>query len=184
MQKEDIQAELKRCLPFHDTPAEKAKRTALWHAIDADNNGYLSLAEVDKGLRDVIVLPILFDAKPVIMRAFQAAKNRIEATNPHGKDFISHAEFRYLLSYLRQYYEYWIAFAMIDKDGDRRLTLEEFKKAAPIMAHWNVEVTDPEATFQSMDKNGGGMILFDEFCDWAITSHFNLEGYHDEDLLK
>jgi hypothetical protein len=75
-----------------------------------NGNGYLSLAEVDRGLQDVIRIPQLFHAKPVIMRAFQAAKNRIKATNPHGKDYVSHAEFRYLLSYLRQYYEYWVAF--------------------------------------------------------------------------
>jgi hypothetical protein len=35
-----------------------------------NGNGYLSLAEVDKGLRDVVKIPMLFDVKPVIMRAF------------------------------------------------------------------------------------------------------------------
>ncbi len=35
-----------------------------------NGNGYLSLAEVDKGLRDVLNCEELFDAKPAIMRAF------------------------------------------------------------------------------------------------------------------
>jgi hypothetical protein len=35
-----------------------------------NGNGYLSLAEVDKGMRDVVQLPILFQLKPVLMRAF------------------------------------------------------------------------------------------------------------------
>jgi hypothetical protein len=35
-----------------------------------NGNGYLSLAEVDKGLRDVVKIPTIFDVKPVIMRAF------------------------------------------------------------------------------------------------------------------
>lgn len=65
-----------------------------------------------KGLRDIIGLPELFDSKPVIIRAFQSAKNRIKATNPHAKDDVSHSD---LLSYLLQYYEYWIAFGKIDK---------------------------------------------------------------------
>ena len=39
-----------------------------------NGNGYISLAEIDKGMRDVVVLPNLFAAKPVIMRAFMAAK--------------------------------------------------------------------------------------------------------------
>jgi len=38
--------------------------------MDLNGNGILSLAEVDKGMRDVIKLPILFDLKPVLMRAF------------------------------------------------------------------------------------------------------------------
>ena len=64
----------------------------------------MSLAEVDKGMRDVIRIPILFDLKPVLMRSFQAAKNKLPAKNTHGKDYVSRAEFRYLLMYLRQYY--------------------------------------------------------------------------------
>ena len=39
-----------------------------------NGNGYISLAEVDKGIRDVLVLPTLFATKPVLMRAFMAAK--------------------------------------------------------------------------------------------------------------
>ena len=44
-----------------------------------NGNGYLSLAEVDKGLRDVVKIPTIFDVKPVIMRAFQAAKTKDNA---------------------------------------------------------------------------------------------------------
>tara|TARA_B110000285_G_C14641266_1_gene387714 strand:- start:276 stop:422 length:147 start_codon:yes stop_codon:yes gene_type:complete len=43
--------------------------------MDVNGNGYLSLAEVDKGMRDVLVSDQLFDAKPAIMRAFQYAKD-------------------------------------------------------------------------------------------------------------
>ena len=45
-------------------------RIQQWASIDINNNGYLSLAEIDKGLRDVICIPEVFDTKPVIMRAF------------------------------------------------------------------------------------------------------------------
>lgn len=89
-----------------------------------NNNKYLSLAEIDKGLRDVIHVPILFDLKPVLIRAFQAAKNKLPASSSHGNDYVSRAEFRYLLMYLRQYYEYWVAFDEIDKNDDRRITLD------------------------------------------------------------
>lgn len=75
-------------------------------------------------MRDVLQLPILFNLKPVLMRAFQAAKNKIPAKNPHGADYVSKAEFRYVLMYLRQYYEYWVAFDEIDTNDDRRISFD------------------------------------------------------------
>jgi hypothetical protein len=35
-----------------------------------NGNGYLSLAEIDKGIKATIKSDALFDAKPAIMRAF------------------------------------------------------------------------------------------------------------------
>ena len=57
-------------LPFHKNDEEYEKRNEIWAAIDVNGNGYLSLAEVDKGLRDVLQLDEIFDCKPAIMRAF------------------------------------------------------------------------------------------------------------------
>ena len=51
-------------------PAEKQARLKLWNSMDNNGNGYLSLAEIDKGVRDVLKCDSLFDAKPAIMRAF------------------------------------------------------------------------------------------------------------------
>lgn len=56
------------------------------------------------------------------MRAFQVAKNKLKTTNPHGDDYVSKAEFKYLLLYLKQYYEYWTAFSAIDTSHDRRIS--------------------------------------------------------------
>lgn len=72
-----------------------------------NNNGFLSLAEVDKGIRDVLQLPELFDAKPVLIRAFNASKAKMKSKSPHGDDYVSKAEFRFLLTYLRLYYFLW-----------------------------------------------------------------------------
>ena len=87
----DIWATLREKLPYQTTPAETEKRNKYWSSIDVNNNGYLSLAEVDKGMRDVVQIPILFNLKPVLMRAFQAAKNKLPAKNPHGNDYVSRA---------------------------------------------------------------------------------------------
>lgn len=42
-------------------------------------------------MRDVLQLPTLFNLKPVLMRAYQAAKNKLPSKNPHGKDYVSRA---------------------------------------------------------------------------------------------
>ena len=70
MADDDIWAELREKLPWHRTPEQKERRIDMWNQIDVNGNGYLSLAEVDKGMRDVAELPEIFDLKPVMMRAF------------------------------------------------------------------------------------------------------------------
>lgn len=126
-------------------------------------------------------LPRLFDLKPVIMRAYQTAKNKLKATNKYGDDYVSRAEFRYFLQYLRQYYEYWVAFSRIDTNFDRRVSKAEFAKAVPIMQKWGITITDPAKTFREIDTDNGGMILFEEFCRWAIKKNLDLDD--DDDLL-
>lgn len=84
-------------------------------------------------MRDVAQFPEMYGLKPVLMRAFQSAKTKLKSKNEHGDDYVSRAEFRYLLMYLRQYFEYWVAFDKIDTDDDRRISIDEFTKAKDIM---------------------------------------------------
>ena len=88
-------------LPSSKTdPDQKAKRKKMWRDIDSNGNGYASLAEIDKGVRDVICLDEVFDAKPAIMRAFQVSKNAVPG-GKYGEDYIEWREFRIFLSALR-----------------------------------------------------------------------------------
>jgi hypothetical protein len=93
-----------------------------WAQIDFNSNGFASLAEIDRGIKAVIQLPTLFDLKPVIMRAFQAAKISIKSKSKNDDEFVTKSEYRYLLKYLRQYYEYWVAFDNIDISHDKKLS--------------------------------------------------------------
>jgi Ca2+-binding EF-hand superfamily protein len=68
-------AALTKKLPYERTPEALAARKKLFRGCDINGNGYLSLAEVDKGIRDAIESDKIFHAKPAIMRAFQMAKN-------------------------------------------------------------------------------------------------------------
>lgn len=155
-------------------PAAKKKRQDLFKAFDPNGNGYLSLAEVDKGVRDVLGLHEIFDLKPVLMRAFQAAKGVAKTKSKLGDDYVEFPEFRILLVYLRQYLELWQMFDEVDTSDDRRVSKDEFRKAVPLLETWGVKVTNPDATFKVIDKDGGGMLLFDEFADWAIKNNLDL----------
>ena len=63
----------------------------------------------------------------------------------------------------------------VDENSDDRISLIEFKNAQEKIEVW-VGAIDPEQEFKAIDKNGGGIILFSEFCDWAIKKSLDLEG--------
>lgn len=176
---EDVWAQLKEKLPWEKTDEGKKKREEQWNQIDVNGNGYLSLAEVDKAMKDTIQLPVLFDLKPVVLRAFQAAKDIAPAKSKKDDDYIQKVEYRMLLGYLRQYYEYWLAFSRIDTDSDKRVSFEEFEKAKDKIGAWGIDMSDPAAQWKECDKDGGGMVLFDEFCEWAIRKSLDLDDDDD-----
>ena len=175
-------AEMREKMPTEKTADQKKRRMDIFAQFDPNGNGYLSLAEVDKGCDDILGLHKLFDAKPVIMRAFMAAKNINTKRNKkgsHGPDYIEKCEFRLLLVYLRQYFELWQMFDEIDSSDDRRVSIAEFKKAVPKLESWGVKIPDAEASFKEIDTNGGGIILFDEFSHWALEKGLDLEDDDD-----
>ena len=132
-------------------------------------------------MRDVVRLPKLFDLKPVLMRAFTAAKTYYKSTSKHGDDYVSKMEFRILLKYLRQYYELWEAFDKIDTSDDRRVSHSEFIAAKPLLERWGINMSNPEAQWRKCDADGGGMVLFIEFADWGIKQHLDLDDDDDDD---
>ena len=81
--------ELSAKLPTEKTDEQKEKRKELWSGIDENGSGFASLAEIDKGVRDVLGFDDVFDAKPAIMRAFQSAKNYgKESEDSKGAEYI------------------------------------------------------------------------------------------------
>ena len=173
--------ELREKLPIHMTPESKDARRKLWLSMDVNGNKIMSLAEIDKGLRDNVAIDSLFDSKPVIIRAFNAAKDKGKRVSKYSEDYVEWCEFRYLLIYLRQYAEYFVMFNRIDTEDNKKVNFEEFCTALPLMQEWGVTIEDPEATFAVIDANGGGEILFQEFSDWAIAK--NLDLLDDDDAV-
>jgi hypothetical protein len=144
----------------------------MFAAFDPNGNGYISLAEIDKGCRDILGLYDLFEAKKAIMRAYQAAKDvaNKDNTSESGADYVEKSEFRLLLVYLRDYFVIWKIFQKIDSGNDARITMDEFMTAVPKLEEFfGIEIAQPEAEFAKIDENAGGQVLFDEFAHWALT---------------
>ena len=134
-----------------DVP-DKEKALELFDQLDGNASGKLSLAELDKG---VIVLFPEFNHKKAIMAAYKAA-------DLSGDGFVSRSEFGYFLRFILYYNKVWQVFESVDMDGDRRITKDEFVKAADKLDLGR----DAEEVFAEMDVNGGGMVLFGELCHW------------------
>ena len=171
-------------LPIKKTAEDRKKRKELWDQMDINGNNYISLAEFDKGLRDVLKLPDIFKLKKVSLRAFQAAKTAVKSSSKYGDDYVGWLEFRIILVYLRQYFEYYVMFCRIDTSDDFKINLDEFKKAVPTLNKWGVKIDDPVKEFNKIDTNHGGAILFDEFCSYAIKKNLDLEDDDDFDDVE
>ena len=53
--------EIRSKLPLERDQEGVKKRAKLFRDFDPNGNGYLSLAEIDKGVRDVLKLEVLFN---------------------------------------------------------------------------------------------------------------------------
>ena len=175
-------------LPTGRDTAATLRRAELFDRFDINGNGVLSLAEVDKAMRDVMGLDSVYSSKPVIMRAFQAARDhnghkKTTAKRKGADDYVERDEFRTLLVYLRQYFELYVAFNRLDLNNDDRVDVCEFRNSLETLGKWGIEITPEQAEeeFAKIDLNGGGAVLFDEFCHWAISKNLDLEDDDDFD---
>ena len=161
--------------PTDRTDEALERRQALFREyFDRNGNGFCSLAECDAGIKEMTSNSLL--TSPVILRAFHSAHALSDRDN--AADFLEFSEFRMFLSYLKEYALLWQLFDQIDtqEDKDRRISLQEFLQAQTNLVENGIQLGDnADATFASIDKNGGGYILFAEFVDWAVQQKLKAE---------
>jgi Ca2+-binding EF-hand superfamily protein len=139
--------------------ADKKKIKELWERLDFNGNNIVSLAEIDKLC--VEKYPIL-NHKPALMRAYKAT---IHGAGNSGDDWVHKKTFKALLANLFYFNKIFWVYDNVDADKDRRMNLQEFKQCLVVCGD---PMPDAQARqeFQKVDKNGGGIILFDEFCKY------------------
>ena len=171
-------------LPLEETQTGKLNRIALFKLIDSNNNGTLSLNEIQTGIRHNLKLDELTNCKTAIFKAFEAVRfSRRSKTSKLKKSdhFIVFSEFKRFLVYLRQYFEYFEMFDRLDSDSNKKIDVYEFAAALPTIEKWGVKVEDAEKVFNEIDDNRSGFIIFDEFCHWAIQNSLDIEDDDDFD---
>jgi len=160
-------------LPVGDSPEQKKLQKELFRNMDVSRNGSLSLSEIELGILQFIGEDI-FMMKPAIKMAFKIARC---SGGPDDADDLAVElnEFRTFLINVRVYIELWVAFDELDDNGDRRIEYDEFLAGLELIKKWGVQIDDPKKEFGIIDDNGGGYILFDEFCEWALAKNLDYD---------
>jgi Ca2+-binding EF-hand superfamily protein len=135
-----------------DNLNNKDKYDEWWKDLDQNGNGIVSLSEIQKFVRDQ---GWKVEAAP-LMQAYKF-------TTAKGDDFVQKNEFPRLVHSMVFMGRLWDIFQDIDSSDDRRIELDEFSAG---FAKMGCKLTDDaaKAAFGEIDRNGGGKILFGEFC--------------------
>jgi len=140
------------------TIADRKKLRNLWKRMDFNGNNIVSLAEIDK--LAVEKFPLL-NHKPALMRAYKLTISKKGGGD--GDSWVERKEFKRLLANLFYFNKIFWVFDQVDNDKDRRLNFQEFKQCLTVCGA-GMSNQQARSEFSKVDRNGGGIILFDEFC--------------------
>jgi len=173
--------EVREKLPYEKNDKQKKQRSKMFKSFDMQGNGILSLAEVTKGIRDELKMDDVLVKAPVDAAFHKAKSINKDSKKKSADDYIDRKEFRQFLYYLRQYFEYYVAFEELDKSGDHMIEPVEFGLGLKKLEKWVGDVGNPVAAFHEIDIDNGGKIRFREFCVWAFDKGLDLSDDDDSD---
>lgn len=152
---DDIEKKIKEAInePSHD------KLRKMWNTIDFNDNGKVSLAEIDKWV--VEGYPLL-NHKPALMRAYKMTISTEGGGD--GDDWVEKKEFVHLLGNLVYFNKLFWLFSSVEDDNDRRMDFAEFKKFAAVSGLKYKSEMEAQSEFHKIAK-GGNHILFSQFCE-------------------
>lgn len=163
------------------------KQKEMFDLFDVNDNGFLSYRECVKGLIDTLNMPQLESKKSAIFHAFQLAKDsNQENSRLKSSEFIELNEFRYFLCFFRKFLEFWEMYCLINRDGNSRITFEEFEAGEEYYEKWGMKRGNIVDIFKKIDKDKSQTIKFDEFIEWAYDNNLNLDqnDIFDDTCLK
>jgi len=150
----DAEEKIKKMLADNDQAGLKT----MWQHLDFNGNNVVSLAEIDKF---VVESYAVLNHKPALMRAYK----KTITDGQDADEFVHKKDFKTLLGNLFYFNKLFWLFDCVDEDKDRRMTKQEFKMCL-VTAGVKLSESRADQEFGQIDTNGGGIILFDEFCAW------------------
>lgn len=156
-------------LPLDDDERSRKVLISQFKKGDTNGNGYVSLAEMEALLKSVLHFgePIRRALAKSIARSFRACR---ETTGKH-KDYVEKTEFPLFVEFLRYDLFCLQMFQEMDKSSDSRVSDKEFSSMVPRLARkYSMPIPqDLAAEFKEMDRDGHGMVLYDEFADYMLS---------------
>eukprot|EP00457_Paulinella_chromatophora_P008693 gb/GEZN01008734.1/.p1 GENE.gb/GEZN01008734.1/~~gb/GEZN01008734.1/.p1 ORF type:complete len:337 (-),score=93.05 gb/GEZN01008734.1/:385-1368(-) len=156
-----------------DGKFSKKELDAVWRTFDFNGNGKLSLAEIDKAVKQ---------SYPQFAADARALQRAYRAADKDGSDYITRKEFGDLIRQLDRMQSFSRMFAKLDKNGDQRISKLEFEEGHTI-AEVPAGKDDLEKEFMKLDVDGGGFILFAEFVEYMVNKKYDTAYKVDELLI-
>jgi hypothetical protein len=162
------------------TFSDREIKKKLWRQLDGNGNGMVSLAEIDLMVVSLSTTDKYggffrgMNHKPALMRAF---KYTLE-TEGDGDEWIQRHEFGALLKNLHVFGELYRKFQAVDTGHDNSIDRDEFQKGLQLLGiefscasngGADAERRRVGEIFDVLDKDGGGKILFTEFCNYFLA---------------
>ena len=144
----------------------------VWSKLDNNGNNKISLAEIDKMCSSEPDWQ-LCDNKPALMRAYKFTCSKQGGGD--GDAYITKKEFKKLLQNLFFFNKMFATFDDIDTGDDRRVDYDEFCEGLDrVKLSDSMDEGAKRAAFSSIDRDGGGKVLFNEFCLWVRKKKLDL----------
>ena len=153
----------------------KDERRQLFEMMDTSGDGSLTVREVETA---VSTLWPQFNNAEAMKVAFRAADS---SEDGQAGGTIGRREFGLFLEHLVFFNKLWSKFSILDGSGDGRLDVEEFQKGCK-MVGIKLKQEQVAHEFGTMDIDGGGTIVFSEFCVWSARRGGQCHGSDEEDV--
>lgn len=163
--------------PLTKSKEDVKMRKNLFRKFDYNGNGFLNISEINDGWKYFKDLPPIQDKESVVHRAFFGSRQMYQAKKNKERhdEFVTRNEFRYVLKYIAEFYQYQLAFDYLDTSDDLKINFEEFSMMKAQLMRWGIDMRDLNARWTECDRTEEGLVDFIEFCDWAIKQSMDLE---------